>query len=355
MERNKVKHMFPAANSGDGFYSYFNYMIGKNPKKVYVIKGGPGSGKSSFMKKISDEMVNLGFHVENHHCSFDTDSLDGLVIPKLKTIFLDGTGVHAIEPMYPGVVGEILNFTSYWDAQIILKNKDNIVETKDSISSLIKRAYKYFNGAKVINEATEEVFERYLKRREFYKSVDEYIDKLNLKNTGKLSIQRHFFARALSSNGVVDFHSNLLENLKIIYIESDFLKGSSDFIKEIGNEAMRKGFDLEYYHNPLNPFFIDTLIINNLKIAITSSSKVKDNCYEKILMKELLDENKVKSHYDQIKEDNIQMNNLMEIGMNTLKEAKDLHMTLESYYVDGMDFHKLTKLRESIINKLKRP
>ncbi|MTI67521.1 MAG: ATPase [Firmicutes bacterium] len=89
-----IRHLIPGGNTSKGFYSYYDYIIEKDANRIFVIKGGPGVGKSSMMKKIGQEMLDKGYDVEYHHCSSDNNSLDGLVIQKLNVAFLDGTAPH---------------------------------------------------------------------------------------------------------------------------------------------------------------------------------------------------------------------------------------------------------------------
>ncbi len=86
----------------------FHHMIEPDATRIFVIKGGPGVGKSTFMKWIENEMVNQGFDVEEHHCSSDPDSLDGLVIPSIGVALLDGTAPHIVDPKNPGVCDETI-------------------------------------------------------------------------------------------------------------------------------------------------------------------------------------------------------------------------------------------------------
>jgi len=95
----KEKHVFAGNNSSKGFYSYFDYIIEPNDaKRIYILKGGPGVGKSSFMKKFGSKMASQGYGVEYIHCSSDESSLDGLLIPELKVAFIDGTAPHIVDP-----------------------------------------------------------------------------------------------------------------------------------------------------------------------------------------------------------------------------------------------------------------
>ncbi|MCX7748517.1 MAG: ATPase [Clostridia bacterium] len=96
MTKGHIKHVFPGGNTSMGFYSYYDYILGQEEAtRILVIKGGPGVGKSTFMRKIGEEMVELGYDVEYMHCSSDNNSLDGIVIPGIKVALMDGTAPHA--------------------------------------------------------------------------------------------------------------------------------------------------------------------------------------------------------------------------------------------------------------------
>jgi uncharacterized NAD-dependent epimerase/dehydratase family protein len=95
MIKGRIRHMFPGGNTSRGFFSYYDYILKQeDAARIFVIKGGPGVGKSTFMKKIAMEMVDRGYDVEFMHCSSDNNSLDGVVIPAVRVAFLDGTAPH---------------------------------------------------------------------------------------------------------------------------------------------------------------------------------------------------------------------------------------------------------------------
>lgn len=93
-----VKHYFPGGNTSKGFYSLYRYIMPQNQaKRIFCIKGGPGTGKSFLMKKIGNQYLKKGYDIEYHHCSSDNDSLDGVVIKDLNIVFLDGTSPHVVD------------------------------------------------------------------------------------------------------------------------------------------------------------------------------------------------------------------------------------------------------------------
>ena len=85
--KGKMRKLFPGANTSNGFYSYFDYIIPKDVNRIFCLKGGPGVGKSSLMKKVAKEFVERGYDVEVFPCSSDPASLDAVVIKKLKVVY----------------------------------------------------------------------------------------------------------------------------------------------------------------------------------------------------------------------------------------------------------------------------
>lgn len=91
----------PAANSADGFRSYFPEVFG-NTGHLYILKGGPGTGKSRLMEEAAQAAERKGMAVERFRCSSDPDSLDGVLIPEKGIGILDGTAPPHDRPQISG-------------------------------------------------------------------------------------------------------------------------------------------------------------------------------------------------------------------------------------------------------------
>ncbi|MBQ8267623.1 MAG: hypothetical protein IJZ21_04485, partial [Clostridia bacterium] len=119
---------FLGANSAEGFVSHFGDSFDSlNGWRGIIIKGGPGTGKSSFMKYIVAKAVDAGYDVELCPCSSDPDSLDGIIIKEIKTVVLDGTSPHVAEPVYPGASEEIINLGEFWNSEKLRAAADQII------------------------------------------------------------------------------------------------------------------------------------------------------------------------------------------------------------------------------------
>ena len=95
-EQNRAAY-FLGANAPAGFYSLYDQLIcPEQARAVYILKGGPGCGKSTLMGRVAAALEEAGEPVEYIHCSGDPHSLDGVVFPKLGAAIVDGTAPHGV-------------------------------------------------------------------------------------------------------------------------------------------------------------------------------------------------------------------------------------------------------------------
>ena len=83
---------FLGGNTPAGFYSLYHQL--SDPARIralYIIKGGPGSGKSTLMRRVERHALAAGLETEQVLCSGDPGSLDALVLPQLGAALVDGT------------------------------------------------------------------------------------------------------------------------------------------------------------------------------------------------------------------------------------------------------------------------
>lgn len=105
-EGKKYKRFFGTVTP----FGNVNYIddLTENIKKRYFIKGRPGTGKSTFLKKLSAKLRKNAFNVEEYYCSFDSNSLDMVVCRELSFCVFDSTPPHEKFPQRE--TDEILDF-----------------------------------------------------------------------------------------------------------------------------------------------------------------------------------------------------------------------------------------------------
>jgi hypothetical protein len=142
---------FAAANSEEGFVSLFDEIFSPDSlKQIYILKGGPGSGKSTLMRSIGAEAEALGLKTEYLFCSSDTDSLDGIIIPAVAAAILDGTAPHAKDPVYPGVAERIVNLGEAFDHEALARKKSLIEAQIREKAACYRSAYRFLSAAGIM-------------------------------------------------------------------------------------------------------------------------------------------------------------------------------------------------------------
>ncbi|MGE5704484.1 MAG: PRK06851 family protein [Clostridia bacterium] len=102
--RNKsarVRHQYFGAATCVGAVDYIQDLT-KTIEKRYFIKGRPGSGKSTMLKKIAAASEQKGYDTEIFHCGFDPNSLDMVLIPERNVCIFDSTAPHEYFPSREG-------------------------------------------------------------------------------------------------------------------------------------------------------------------------------------------------------------------------------------------------------------
>ena len=95
--RGKVRERFFGASTPDGSVNYIDNLT-DGLKTRYFIKGRPGTGKSTFMKKLAKKARDCDYDCEVYYCSFDKNSLDMVIVPELSFCVFDSTAPHELFP-----------------------------------------------------------------------------------------------------------------------------------------------------------------------------------------------------------------------------------------------------------------
>jgi energy-coupling factor transporter ATP-binding protein EcfA2 len=358
MPDTKIKNYFPGGNTSQGFYSFYEYLPYKTERE-YIIKGGPGTGKSTFMKKIGYQVIDKGYEVEFHWCSFDNNSIDGIVIPDLKIAIYDGTAPHMVDPKYPGALEEIINLGDYWDSNYLRKHRKEIISLTKDISNFFKRTYYFLKLARIVYDEWKSY---YLEGMNLDK-VNKKIEKLQKEILGNKVIsskgmERHLFGSAITPEGNINYFDNITKDIKNRYIiKGKPGTGKSTLIKKIAEAILQQNNDVLFLHCSFDPESIDAIIIESLNIAILNGTAPHiidaSSKEDKIIdMLECIDPEVITQNTENIKDVKKRFNELMDKAFHYLKKAKFSHDQLEDYYIEAMDFIKVEKKQKEIMKEI---
>ncbi len=348
---------FLGCNSADGFVSLFNELYDAyNGWTMYIIKGGPGTGKSTLMKSLCKYADKKQIKYEKIYCSSDPNSLDGVIFSDLKISIADGTSPHIIEPKFPGAVENLVTLNDFWNKDKLKEHREDIIKYSTLISAEHAKCVRYLKAADIIqNEINREVLlntdSDKLKRfilREIRRNSDETI----IKKTPKI---KNRIINALTPEGII-FHKESVYSQceEIIVFKDDYSVLSPIIIKELSSFYKSEHKDIIKCKSFLKPNNITEHIIlpENRKAFLTDNYNFNFNTDKNLIhvsrfyKKSILNEKSTLDSALKAKK------NAIKTASEHLKTAKELHDILESYYIDAMDFDALNEYTSKTVKEI---
>lgn len=356
----KVMNYFAGGNTAVGFYDLFESNLA-GLDRLLILKGGPGNGKSTLMRKLAEEWSGKGYDIELIHCASDNDSLDGLIIRELGFGIVDGTAPHVIEPKAPGAIEEYVNLGLAWDTERLSEQREKIVDLQERIQSAFREAYEAYASALAVHDEWERI---YMERMDYAKA-DQLANRLiadliGEKNLDKKPAVRHRYLGAATPSGAVDFVGSLTEGLeRRLFLKGRAGTGKSTLLKKIAAEAESRGFDTEVYHCGFDPNSLDMVTVRELGWTIFDSTAPHEYFPDR-------DGDETIDLYDiavapgtdeacrvQIANVEARYRLFMNEGKDCLAKAKRLHDELEDIYVQAVDFSVVDQIRGEINDEIK--
>lgn len=358
MSRGNVRHMFPGGNTAQGFFSYYdNILPQEQATRIIIIKGGPGVGKSTFMKKIAEEMLERGFDLEFMHCSSDNNSLDGIVIPAIKVALMDGTAPHVVDPKNPGAIDEIIHLGDFWNETGLRDNKEYIMKDNREVGRLFARAYRYLKAAAAIYDDTRTIHSWALNTARVNEVAAELMDEVfedravsNLEGR-----QRNLFASAISPGGLKNYLESLLITERVYVLKGKQGTGTEKVLGKLKEAAVERGLNIEAYYCTMNPTKIEHLVIPELNVSFTTDNKYHSAAiaaYKVIDFNEYLDRGILRGYAEALEYNEQEYDKLLNKAIDTIGKAKALHDHMEQYYIPNMDFEAIQRCWECTLSRI---
>jgi Mrp family chromosome partitioning ATPase len=360
-KKGVVKRVFPGNNTSLGFYSFYDYILPADATRILIIKGGPGVGKSTFMKKIAAAMVDRGYDIEYHHCASDNASLDGITFPQIGVAIVDGTAPHVVDPKHPGAVDEIIHLGDYWNENGVRNFRKEIMAVSRAMGHLFTRAYRFLKAAQAVYDDWEAANAEAMDFGRANRMADDLMRELF--GTSRVALRvgrdRHLFASAITPDGHINYLYTILGPCRKKYvIEGAPGTGKSVLLGKVARAAMERGYDVELYHCPLNPLKVEHVLIPGLSVALTKS--IEPHTYTPGPGDTVIDMNQclnpvITGQYREVIAGNTELfERLFSRAIGFIEQAKGSHDLLESYYVPNMDFAGIENLRLKTLDRILR-
>lgn len=343
---------FAASNSAKGFFSYYAECFDDaRIQRVFAIKGGPGTGKSYFMRSVAAYAQAQQWECEFIYCSSDPRSLDGIILSRGDSCIalLDATAPHVYEPRMPGVREEIVDLGAFWDAERLAEHAKEIEAWNQKKQSAYKSAYRYLSAYGTMMENRDALVAPYIRLDD----METYAEKLFWEiPCGKSFSFRHALMRSVGMDGLVGFDTYFAQARRIFLVED--CRGSAQyFMRMLYHLAERKRLRVRVSHDPILPERIDGLFLCECGYAFAVGKTTEcPYSYKRIGTRRFVDVSSMKAIKAPINHAEQMCRAMLGGTVEAMKRVREAHFHLETLYISSMDFAAKEEFTKDFCQKL---
>ncbi len=339
---------FLGANSPGGFVSRYHTLLeDRRLCKTVILKGGPGCGKSTLMRKVAKTARELGCAAEEILCSSDPDSLDGVVIPEVGLAVVDGTAPHVLEPPLCGCGAVYLDLGACYDGAVLHSKKEELYSVKVKNAACYPPATACFAAAHAADTALS-----LLAKPEGIESVTVALRPPRRNSAVRGKVVQRFYA-ALTPKGAICCELPC----KTVWTLQDNYGIASQILFDVASCFSDAGYDVITGSLPLSPDKISHVIVpeKSLGYAVVTEQfaypyqtagqyDLDVLCTQQFSTAEALHAHQLL----QLREQSVRE------GLRFLQEAKGFHDELETLCRPAADFRVVDEKTAEVCDSLLR-
>jgi len=334
-----AKSFFPGSNTCRGFHGYFDELLPREEtQRAYMIKGGPGVGKSTLMKRLGAAWEKQGRDVEYYWCSGDPQSLDAVIADG--RMLMDGTAPHVIDPTLPGAADGIVNLGVCLNETVMAVHREEALRLGSEISRCYARAYRYLSGADAAWRDSAAI----------YQQAVDYGALINLRMElmhylqGAPGRTQRLYAQSITCKGVMS-HVQSLVCEDMICLDLPFGFDADCILRPLSLHLSAQGAGYRAFMQALDGKR-HAHIVSGERAVVTFVEKGKP-------VRTLpFDEHILRREHDALAFNRAAYDLMLRQAVESLHTANEKHDALERLYMDAMDYRRLEEMAESVMETM---
>lgn len=336
-----------------GFKGYFAE-LGREPNmQLYLIKSGPGCGKSTMMKRLAQ--LERG-PVERIHCSSDPDSLDGVVFGQRSAAILDATAPHTLEPQAPGADEIVVSLYHTLDAAALRGHREEIRDLFQRNRSLRSRAARYIASAGSLlldSRRAAACSTDFEKLRRYAKRLCARL----MPRTGAAGSEKLRFLTAITPKGTL-FYRDTVRALadRIIVFRDEYGAASRFLMEQIRAEALARGYTIYTCPCAMHPEDkIDHILVPALGLAFLTDNSWHSAQFpgqQTVRCTRFVDGVNLANYRARLRFNRRAAEELIQQAVALMAQAKACHDELETYYRAAVDFDAVEAVTQRCAQQL---
>ena len=316
-----------------------------------LLKGGPGTGKSTLMKKLAAAFA--GEEISVYHCASDPHSLDAVVFEERGVYVTDATAPHDQSTPLPGVTGELCDLAAGLDRDTVSAHAEEIRQLYRENQNLHAMAKKGYAGIAAMEASVARIGQNALLRDKLSGYARRFTKRLMPKKAARDGRILRRACAAMTPQGIREFIPAEFDRM---LLSDPCMTAAPLLLAAVAESAVHAGLDAECTRSltaPDRP--LTHVILPGLHLAFSAVPALPDDCPDSAAVTDM------KRFYDA---DMLrQQRNLLRFCRKTadaaanqtaalLLEALQVHDRLETYYIAALDTAFLDKQAAALISRV---
>ena len=350
---------FMGANTPGGFVGDPAALYdGADGWRAFLIKSGPGTGKSSLMRRVAQRMAEEGRRVEVLICSSDPDSLDGVWMPELRACVLDATAPHVAEPDCWGAVETVVSLGDALRTNEVRAAREEIQTCQRENAEAHRRVRRFMGAAATLLADSARLAAESIDRDKVIRSAERMAARELDPNatTGEFRGEQRRFLSAVTPKGMKTLFSTAFAMCpRVFVLEDEYGVAAPLYLQTVRAKALARGIPFYACPSPLFPDQLDHLLLPTLGVAILTSSRLHKAdvpVYRRIHAARFVSADAVARHKNRLHFSRRAVKGLLDEAVAAASLAKSWHDRLEAPYVAAMDWEAAGRIEADLMRQL---
>ncbi len=342
----KSTHFFLGANSAEGFYSLYDQLLDAGLYDLMILKGGPGCGKSTFMRRMAGALEEYGVETAYIHCSGDPDSLDAVVFPSIRRAVVDGTAPHVLEPQYMAARERYVDLSPCYDIARAKAAAEKIVACSDAYRASYREAYHVLRALGSVDEERRAIIRTEFDGEKLLRRAAG-IAARELKAGGEDGRTEEVFLGGLTCKGQICRFDSAETLCPRVYVFCDSYGLAAPALRFLHAAAVQAGLNTIVCRDPLHPAELQHLLVPSRGVAFVTSCEgiaYDGKPYRRIRIDAMAEEHLSRAEKARLRFIRRVRRTLETETIGALARAKQEHDALEALYHPCVDFDGVNTL-----------
>lgn len=352
MPLNTARTLFPGAMGPEGFISCFDHLIPEEAlRRKLILKGGPGVGKSTFMRRIHAALCEHGESSTLYFCSGDPDSLDAVAIPHAGLLILDGTAPHVVDPVIPGARDSTINLGVCLNEAAMRSRLPHIRACMADHAAASRRARACLRAAWALHQDASALIAACIDPARMTRMTRSLVSTALCASgqTSETPSVRPVITDAVTPKGELCLLSES-SGQRVIRLVGHAGMDLTPVLRELSRAARSAGYDVEEHLCPTAPGRLMHLTIPAIGTLITTGDLLSSE--QTFDFTACIPQSSLLRHECALEQLLSSAALHRRHAVSALAQAKQLHDELETFYVPNMDFGRWQSMLDETLASL---